>query len=228
MITVFDTNTYIAVIADIKGSKTIENREEVQKKLKKTLLNLNKKYSTFIASKFTITLGDEFQGLLFNGVKIIPIISEIEQEMYPITIRYGIGIGEITTQIDPDLAIGADGPGYYRAREALEFLKQIEKKKQAGKATIRIEAVEKQFPPIELINTIFTLLTAIKDSWTERQRETIWNMLNYQDSQIAVAERLGITQPSVQKNLVKGSYYEYKDALDVVQKILSEIGRKDV
>jgi len=228
MITVFDTNTYIAIIADIKGSKTIENREEVQKKLKKTLLNLNKKYSTFIASKFTITLGDEFQGLLFNGVKIIPIISEIEQEMYPIAIRYGIGIGEITTQIDPDLAIGADGPGYYRAREALEFLKQIEKKKQAGKATIRIEAVEKQFPPIELINTIFTLLTAIKDSWTERQRETIWNMLNYQDSQIAVAERLGITQPSVQKNLVKGSYYEYKDALDVVQKILSEIGRKDV
>jgi len=135
---------------------------------------------------------------------------------------------EITTLIDPEIAIGADGPGYYKAREALEYLKQTEKKKQAVRANIRIEAVGKQHPSMELINTIFSLLTVIKDSWTERQRETIWNMLNYQDSQIEVAERLGITQPSVQKNLVKGNYYEYKDAVKVVKKILSEIGRKDV
>ncbi|MBW6473130.1 MAG: SatD family protein [Anaerolineaceae bacterium] len=224
----FFNNTYVAIIADIKGSKAIENREIIQEKLKMTLHNVNNKYSTYIGSKFTITLGDEFQGLLFNGEQILPIISEIEQEMYPISIRYGVGIGEITTHIDPEIAIGADGPGYYKAREALEYLKQTEKKKQAGRANIRIEAVGKRQPSMELINSIFSLLTAIKDSWTERQRETIWNMLNYQDSQNEVAERLGITQPSVQKNLVKGSYYEYKDALGVVQKFLSEIGRKDV
>jgi len=224
----FRNNTYVAVIADIKGSKAIKNREQIQEKLKKILHNLNNKYSTYIASKFTITLGDEFQGLLFNGMQILPIISEIEQEMYPISIRYGVGIGEITTIIDPEIAIGTDGPGYYKAREALEYLKQTEKKKQAGRANIRIEADGNQQLSMELINTIFSLLTVIKDSWTERQMETIWNMLNYQDSQNEVAERLGITQPSVQKNLVKGNYYEYLNAFKVVQKFLSEIGRNDV
>jgi hypothetical protein len=224
----FGPNTYVAIIGDIKGSRAIENREKIQEKLKKTLKNVNNSYPTYIASNFTITLGDEFQGLLFNGVKIMSIISEIEQELYPINIRYGIGIGEITTLIDPELAIGADGPGYYKAREALEYLKQIEKKKQTGRVNIRIEAVGKQQTSLELINTIFSLLTAIIDSWSERQRETIWNMLKYQDSQKKVAERLGITQPSVQKNLVKGNYYEYKDALKVVEKNLGEIGRKDV
>lgn len=31
--------------------------------------------------------------------------------------RFGIGIGSISTKINSEISIGADGPGYYKARE---------------------------------------------------------------------------------------------------------------
>lgn len=40
------------------------------------------------------------------------IITEIESVLYPVNIRFGVGIGKITTEINRELSIGADGPGY--------------------------------------------------------------------------------------------------------------------
>jgi hypothetical protein len=131
-------NPYIAIIADIKDSKKIINRNEVQKKLKKVLKEINEKYRNDISSKFTITLGDEFQGLLCNGVNTMNIIAEIERRMFPTLIRFGIGIGEITTDINKEMSIGADGSAYYMARSAVEYLKSGEKKKQTNTADIRM------------------------------------------------------------------------------------------
>ena len=63
----FLNEPYIAIIGDIKNSKKIVDRGAIQEHLKKILDNINLKYSDCIASKFTITLGDEFQGLLTTG-----------------------------------------------------------------------------------------------------------------------------------------------------------------
>ena len=72
-----------------------------------------------------MTLGDEFQGLLFNGRKVFDIIPKIKMDIYPVEIRYGIGVGQITTSINTDMALGADGPGFYNARKAIDFLKKM-------------------------------------------------------------------------------------------------------
>ena len=50
-----------------------------------------------------ITLGDEFQGLLKNGSAAVFIIDKIEREMYPIKFRFGLGVGEITTDINSNM-----------------------------------------------------------------------------------------------------------------------------
>ena len=47
---------YYAIIGDIKESKKIENRYEVQEKLKDILDNVNRFYTDEIAAKFLITL----------------------------------------------------------------------------------------------------------------------------------------------------------------------------
>lgn len=224
----FTIDPYVAMIGDMKDSKKISNRDAVQAKLKKVLQNINELYAGDIAAKFTITLGDEFQGLLYRGANAMAMITEIERQMYPVKIRFGLGIGAINTEINRELAIGADGPGYHRAREAIAYLKQNEKRKETGAADIRIEADGEQQPSVALLNTILSLLTAIKSSWSDRQRQTIWVMLAYQDSQANAAKRLGITQSSVQKNLAKGNFYAYKEALRLLESALSEIGRDDV
>ena len=61
-------------------------------------------------------------------------------------------------------------------------------------------------------------MTGIKEFWTDRQREIIWDMLEHQDSQTDVARRLGIKQPTVQKSLSKGKYYTYKEGLDIINR----------
>ena len=124
----------------MKQSQKMDNRSEAQNKLKQVLEEINDKYIGDISSKFMITLGDEFQGLLRNGVNKMNIVSEIERKMYPVKVRLGIGIGKITTEINKEMALGADDPGYYKARNAIEYLKNNEWKKQAIAANVRIEA----------------------------------------------------------------------------------------
>ena len=121
-------HSFAAVIGDIKDSRHLENRKEVQVHLQEILDRLNEKYKDHIVSKFLITLGDEFQGLLCGGEHILDMVNEIRMEMYPVRLRFGIGFGQITTDIKSEMALGADGPGYYRAREAVELLKEREKK----------------------------------------------------------------------------------------------------
>jgi hypothetical protein len=224
----FENDPYIAVIGDIRQSKKIENRSEVQEKLKQALEDINEKYDNEISSKFIITLGDEFQGLLCSGSNTMDIITEIERKMHPIKIRFGVGIGAITTDVNKEMSIGADGPGYYKARGAIEFLKENEKKKQTNAADIRIEVEGDNQSITIMINTILSLLTVIKDSWSDRQREIIWDMLQHQDSQTDAAKRFKIKQPAIQKSLSKGKYYAYKDALDTIGRALAEIRRNDV
>ena len=219
---------YIAIIGDIKSSKKLSDRKAVQDKLQRVLMKVNEKYDRDIASKFTITLGDEFQGLLCNGKNIIKIIFEIENCMWPIDIRFGIGIGEITTGIEREISIGADGPGYYRAREAIENLRKNEKKKQTDTANIHLVSDIENQEAVLIINTVFTLLCTIKESWSDRQREVILDMLEHGDTQTAVAERLKVRQPTIQKILASGKYYAYKEAIDVLEKILGEINWNDI
>lgn len=224
----FSCRPHIAIIGDIKDSKKLNNRNEVQKKLIHVLDEINEKYKDDISSKFIVTLGDEFQGLLCNGANTMQILFEIERQMYPVKLRFGVGIGEISTDIIREMSIGADGPGYYNARKAIERLKSDEKRKQTNPADIRIEITDNNQASAILINTILTLMTAIKETWTDRQREIIWDMLEHQDSQSDVARRLSIKQPTVQKSLSKGKYFAYKEAFDTIEKALKEIRREDV
>lgn len=80
---------YYAIIGDIKRSKKIENRCEIQEKLKKILDNVNSIYNNDISAKFLITLGDEFQGLLENNGSHIRNNSNIFKEKY-IQLNFGL------------------------------------------------------------------------------------------------------------------------------------------
>ena len=219
----FSYKSYVAVIGDIKKSRELNERKAVQEQLKNVLAMINDSYKNDISSNFIITLGDEFQGLLNCGANIMQIISEIERNMYPVDIRFGIGVGVITTKINREMAIGADGPAYYMARAAIDFLKGSENKNQTDTPDIRFEFDTDNKTIVEMINTVMILLSVIKRSWSPRQREVIEDMLLYRDSQVNVAKRLKIQQPTVQKILVKGKYYAYKEAMDNIEKILGEI-----
>jgi len=223
----FLNDPYIAIIGDIKKSKEIEDRKSVQNKLEETLNMINEKYGKGISAKFTITLGDEFQGLLSSGRFVMNIIEEIQREMYPVEIRFGVGIGHITTDINSEMAIGADGPAYHKAREAIEFLKEDEQKNKTNASDIRIKSDGDNEATTIMLNTILSLLAVVKAGWSDRQREIIWDTIKYQDGQAKSADRLDVVQSSIQRGLNNGNYYAYKDAIDIISKEMDCIRKEE-
>lgn len=215
---------YIAIIGDIIESKKTEYRKEVQERLFDTLNQINEVYGEEISARFIITLGDEFQGLLHSSGHLLDMIKYIQREMHPVKIRFGIGIGEISTEIIREAAIGADGPAYYAARMAVEELREQERKIKKQAPDIQVsEYSEKRFEVSE-INTILALIKIIENGWSEKQRYTIWDMERNGGSQEECAKRMGTTQSTVARRLADGNYITYERAKETVEKALKNLG----
>lgn len=224
----FAYKPYIVIIGDIINSREIEQRAEVQERLKQVLYNINEKYNADIVAPFMITLGDEFQGLLHNGRNAMKMIEELRSNMYPVRIRFGIGIGKVSTKIEQIETREIDGPCYYNARNAIDYLKKNENRYHSDDADTRIEIEDDSSGAASLMNTVFSLMSVIEKNWTERQRTIIYDFALHQDGQEKCAARLEIAQSSVQRGLANGNYYAYAKALDTLNNILGEIQKDDI
>lgn len=216
MPTSFDQEKYVVIIGDIIDSKKIANRNEVQQKLKKILSDVNSMYKEEIVAKFKISLGDEFQGLLKNQGNIIKIISVIEEALAPVKLRFGIGIGGVSTDINFDNSLEIDGEAYYRARK---MVREIENKKSQyaeSNTNIMICSSDEQSLDDELANAVLSVCTALKSKWTNRQREIISAYLRNFENQYKTAEALNIAQSSVNRALNNAEFYSYKEAMNRV------------
>lgn len=217
---------YIAMIGDIRYSKNIQNRGAIQKKLNKILNAINEDYSKDIAAKFVITLGDEFQVLLREGNHILEIIRTIQRQLYPIEVRFGIGIGSITTAINKEAAIGADGPAYYAARNMIDDLRIMEKKLRSQASDVKVGYYEQpEDLMLEQLNVFFRMSKIIDHSWSEEQRKTIIDAINTGDSQAQIASRHGTTQSTIARRLATGNYTTYLDIEEIINKTIVEMTR---
>lgn len=213
---------YIAIIADIIGSKSISDRNDVQRQLEKVLEQVNTTYRYAIASQFIITLGDEFQGVLHDGSAVMRILDRIQREMYPVTFRFGIGVGSLSVPLQTHTSLGSDGSAFHLARASIEGVQALESKKAESKTNMLI-GIEDNENITALLNTIFKLTWALQASWTLRQREVIGTLQQYNETQTEIAKRLGIVQSSVQKSLTSSQYYAYKEATGTVSHTLKTI-----
>ncbi|MBP7348753.1 MAG: hypothetical protein KA965_08740 [Butyrivibrio sp.] len=215
---------YIAIIGDMKASKKMDTRREIQVRLNAVLNQINEQYHADIAAKFIITLGDEFQGLLNRGSHLYEIIKYIQREMYPVKLRFGIGVGEINTAVISVAAIGADGPAYYAARESIEAVRAQEKKLKKQATDIKLAQYEAEHFEITEINTMLTLLKIMEENWTDKQRYTIWDMEKNGGSQEECAERMKTSQSTVARRLADGNYLSYEKAKETISEALKRIG----
>lgn len=187
---------YVAVIGDIINSKNIKNREEIQNRLKAVLVQSYELHREDFSSAPTITLGDEFQFLLRTGTSLMKLIDFINRKMAPVELRIGIGYGEILTEINPEISIGADGPAYWYAREALQILKTSRDR--------RIGIYGKTLYD-DILNQIIILIELIERDWTSSQKQFVQLITDLdgfeQMSQIQLAEALQVSPQLVNKKL---------------------------
>ena len=200
---------YLALIADVIDSKMVQERFDLQKQLEKTLQTMNELFGEFIASNFTLTLGDEFQGLLKVDAPVFQIIDTLRSELTPTQLRFGIGLGEILTDIDPLQSIGADGPAYWNARAAINLVHQ---KNDYGNTQIYFSSgKEKQD---FFVNALIASGEAIRSGWRGSQEEILLDLLKrcvYSEnfSQQDLAQSLEINPSALSKRLKSSSIRVY-------------------
>lgn len=214
---------YVAIIGDMKASKELKERFGIQEQLKEVLMEVNDSFRETIAARFLITLGDEFQGLLKSANHVIEIIQLIQKKMYPVEIRFGIGIGEIRTKIDETAAIGADGPAFYAARDMVSYIHEQENKLKNKVPDLQLSVYEEQNFAIREINQMLQLLKVMENQWTEKQRITIWDMMEHGGNQESCAKRMNTTQSTVARRLQDGNYQIYLNTVEVINEAISRL-----
>src|ERR1700712_2907163 len=97
---------YIILMADIIGSQTAEQGQLIAD-FKELVADINTKNKDLILSPLTITLGDEFQGIIKNIAGAINIVLDLEEEIIrrnaTFKLRYVIVEGLIETPINTEI-----------------------------------------------------------------------------------------------------------------------------
>lgn len=213
----------LAIIGDIIDSRSIKNRNEIQRDLNKVLSDLNKDYEKHIVSKWTITLGDEFQVLLKPNLEIFKMLDYISYNMDPVKIRFGLGLGEIFTDINYKKSIGSDGPAYWRAREAIEY---IHENSNYGNSKISFKS-EKEDD--DIINNLIYYTDWMKENWTNTQRQVLYTLLEkdtYKDNfkQKDLAKDIGISESAMSRRISSSGIRLYLSSRNSIAKAIVNKG----
>ncbi len=212
---------YLALIGDLINSKKIKNRKEVQVELINVFDRIQQKYGAHIVSKFTLTVGDEFQAVLVPHACVWKLIDHLSI-LSPSPFRLGLGLGGIITQIDPNISLGADGEAYWRARDAIQT---VHKDNWGGKSHILFKGYNNQHD--KAINSLILAGETIKASWSQVQRETFEKLVSFDIYepdfvQTEAADHLGITPQALSKRLITGNIKIYFQLREVLGQLLED------
>ncbi len=197
------------VMADI-----IESRKQPSKQLMRdfqgVVKSINLKYKKYLLSPLTITLGDEFQGVLKGYDSALSLILEMEEEIMKqggkFKLRYVLNYGDIETKLNHEIAYGMMGRGLTKSREALADLKNTEE---------RFLLILDNATEAEIMNKLFRLYDSIVSEWRGKDLDYVRLFLEnktYQD----VAQELGVNLTSAwrrQKSLKMRDYYICKSLI---------------
>ncbi|TXK36588.1 hypothetical protein FVR03_17425 [Pontibacter qinzhouensis] len=122
-----NSKNYYILMADIIGSSR-QPGGKLMEAFKAVVEEVNKKCHYQLLSPLTITLGDEFQGVVADlaaGLQVMVALEElIVLHNKPFSLRYVINYGPIDTPVNTAKAHAMLGNGLTQAREMLEQVKK--------------------------------------------------------------------------------------------------------
>lgn len=212
-------NTYPILMADMLNSRKRDSALFISE-FKQLVNVINRRWKKSILSPLTITLGDEFQGVLNTSENAIKIIFDIEEEIiknnYDIKLRYVLNDGVIDTEINHKIAHAMLGKGLTDARESLSILKSTKHRFKI------ITNIKNQH--LDIINDLFIIYENYVDNWKPNEyfivKEFILNK-SYQE----VAELLDMNVSSAwrrQRTLNIEEYNICKNTILKLNQILNE------
>ncbi|WP_314427431.1 SatD family protein [uncultured Microbacterium sp.] len=192
----------IAVLADIVGSRQLDDRSAAQRTLDDTIGRVERDMP-LAHTPLTPTVGDEQQGVYLALEDALVSLLMIQLALPEgLAFRFGIGIGEVRS-VDSVHGELADGPGWYAARAAIEIVHARESRTVPRTRTWIVgdpgqdEVMESV---IAASNAYLLVRDELVGAMSERERRLTYGRLVGR-SQRELATDEGVSQPSVSKSL---------------------------
>lgn len=204
------------ITCDIKGSRAFSPEEWriLQRKIKNALTEINTSYSSDLLRNLTITLDDEFQGVLHSPEKSYDVFVRL-QDSIPVEFRCGIGIGKI--EVVSSEITEMRGESFFRSREALELAKKFEYPVVVKSADEMNNLMD------ETINAILSLIATIQSTWTERQREVATFCRRHGDYTYSeIAKELNVSKQSISKVMNAAHWKAVQNGEQIIRKLLKK------
>lgn len=184
---------YLVLIADVVASRRITDRQGLQHRLASELTTLNADTNDLVAP-YTLTLGDEFQAVYDGADRVFRDLIRLMTVLHPTHVRCSLGVGDISTDLNREQALGMDGPAFYAARDGIERLK-------TGDDLFRIEGLPDS--DASLANSSLRLVSQRMQKW-QVNRLAILHGLMRSEPVHSIADGLGISEQAVYKNIHAG------------------------
>lgn len=194
----------VAVILDLVNSRQLADRRQAQLDTKRSLELVDDHVGAL--QPLTPTVGDEFQGVYGTVTDALRATLLIRLAIPTgIDCRFGLGSGEIWPIDESDNGGIQDGPGWWRAREAID---EAHKRADLRTPSLRTWYVANPDPEIltadsaspSIINSYLLVRDHVISGMSDRARRmTLGVMLGRSQGQIADDE--GITQSAVSQSI---------------------------
>lgn len=185
------------VLGDVVASRDIPGRAAFRERLLSACAYVNETYAESVVAEFTLQKGvDEFGGVLASPAQVYDVVDAIAHGVHPQEVRFAVSWGEVDVAPDATDVQRMDGPAFHRADELQQSIAD----------TAYRFAMDLDDPPLDTtITDEINLLLLRKADWTDRQHR-VADRYEELESQGAVAEELGISQPAVSQALSRANY----------------------
>jgi hypothetical protein len=197
------------LMGDVVSSKDYDS-QTLQKQLNNITESCNKALRDDLLSPYTITLGDEFQGIPNTLLTAIRTLFFYEEECLrqnlDFKLHYVVHYGKIDTKINPEIAYEMMGPGLTKARELLGSKKRDRK---------RFQFLLDNKVLTQQLNRLFEVLDSIIRSWKIDDYLLILDMIN-NDNNAEVGEKHDKNRDQIwkrRKTLMVHEYNLIKEAI---------------
>jgi predicted DNA-binding protein YlxM (UPF0122 family) len=205
---------------DVKESRAFEAAEwrALQGTIKETLADVNNCFRAELLREFSITLDDEFQGVLTSPELSYAVVIQL-QDLIPVEFRCGIGIGTIEL-LAPEIT-EMRGEAFFRSRAALE------RAKKAGCAILVQSSDAENDLKDETVNTLLGLISTIRSTWSARQKEIVrFYRAHEQPTYSAIARDLGVSKQAISKVINAAHWSVVQKGEQIIQRLLKELGTR--
>lgn len=209
-----DEPHYLALLADLVGSRRVADRAAVQRRMLETVEALNARYADDLAAPLAVSRGDEVQGLFARRDAVVPVIVELADALHPVEWCCGVGWGSLSTPLGTEV-VRLDGPAFHGARAALE-------RAQGGGRWLAVEGIGSATG--QVFESLFALMQALRHRWTDRQIEFIRAARGA--LQKDVAARFDVSPSTVSESLKAAGFGAVQEGEAAVAALLSRFGQE--